>query len=697
MKKTYFARPAAALCMAALLLAGCSHSIPDESSSSAESQVSPSSDEVPVQTLSPETASDGLFHETDLDVSWDAANAVKTVFSGSEAEISGKGGAASFRDGVLTISKAGTYLLSGELNGSVVVEAGKEDLVHLVLNGVSITCESSAPVNIRQADKVVVTLADGTDNILTDGADYQYDDADAEEPSAALFSKEDLSLNGSGSLTIQANHNNGIQSKDDLRISGGNYTITAAKNGIVGKDSLAVSDGSFTVDAQNDGLKSTNATDEGRGYMTISGGTYRIVTESDGFQAETDLTITGGAFDIVTAGGNTNSSNSGKGMWGLVSSASDDVSAKGIKAGKSIVISGGNYTLDTSDDSIHSNGSIEISGGTFQISSGDDGVHADELLTIRDGEMEIAQSYEGLEALDIHLDGGNVRIAASDDGINAAGGNDGSSMGGRPGQNAFGGGQGGQGTLTITGGYYLVDARGDGLDSNGTVEMTGGTVIVNGPEDNGNGALDYDSTFLISGGTLIAAGSSGMAQATSEGSSQNAVMYYLDTLESGTAVRLERADGTEICTFAPNKKYSSVLISTPELVTGDYVLKSGGAVTGTSSDQDGLTVGGSYSGETVSVSFTLSDPVTYLDSNGVTQGRGGFGGFGGGRPGGRGGRMGEAGTPPQGIPEQGFEKGHGNRRPFEGNAEGEAPAPPDGALPPENGGEQQPEPSQTAM
>ncbi len=625
MKNNRAMRSLTALCLAALLLAGCSapNSASSTSSASQGQEVeSSSSDSVSQISSTPEQTPDNtgeFFDSRDLDETWDDSSSIQIAFSGDSAEITGQGGAAALRDGILTISKAGTYVLSGELSGSVVVEAGKDDFVHLVLKGVSIACESSAPLNIRQADQVTITLAEGTENTVTAGTNYQSAAPDADEPPAALFSKDDLALNGSGSLTIQANHNNGIQSKDDLRISGGNYHVTAVKNGIVGKDSLVISGGSFDVNAQNDGLKSTNSTDEGRGYIHLSGGIYRVVSESDGFQAETDFTITGGEFEIVTAGGSANSSSSGKGMWGQTTeSTADEVSAKGIKAGQSLTISGGTFNLDTSDDSIHSNGSIEVTGGSFRLASGDDGVHADELLVIEDGEMEITQSYEGLEALDIRLNGGSVQINASDDGINAAGGNDGSSMGGRPGQNAFGGGQG---TLTITGGYYLVNAQGDGLDSNGSIEMSGGTVLVNGPEDNGNGPLDYGGNFLISGGTLIAAGSSGMAQTTSGDSSQNAVMYYLDAMESGTAVRLERADGAEICTFSPAKRYNCILMSLPELTPGDYVLKSGGTVSGES-----------YSGETAAVSFTISEAVTYLDSNGVTQGRGfGGGGFGGGR------------------------------------------------------------------
>lgn len=677
MKRFFASRSAVLLCVPALLLTGCISpassdvsSVPAGVQESGTSDVKSSAGENSTDQLVQADEAADLFKDEDLDASWDENSSVRIDFSGDSAEITGKGGTAAFRDGILTISKEGCYVLSGNLNGSIVVEADKKELVHLVLDGVSVVCESSAPINIRQADKVVITLADNTENTLTDGSDYQYDDLDAEEPSAVLFSKDDLSLNGGGSLTIQANHNNGIQSKDDLRISGGSYNITAAKNGIVGKDSLVISGGSFAVSAQNDGMKSTNSTDEGRGYVYLSGGTYHITSESDGFQAETDMIITGGEFEVVTAGGNGNSSSSGKGMWGTSSSQADEVSAKGIKAGKSVNISGGAYALDTSDDSIHSNGSIEISGGTFRLSSGDDGVHADELLIIQEGEMEITQSYEGLEALNIYLNGGTVKITASDDGINAAGGNDGSSMGGRPGQNTFGGGQG---TMTITGGYYLVDAGGDGLDANGSIEMSGGTVIVNGPEDNGNGALDYDGTFLISGGNLIAAGSSGMAQVTSDESSQNAVMYYLDEMESGTTVRLERSDGEEICTFTPTKRYSSILISSPEMLPGEYLLRTGGTVSGAYTDQNGLSVGGSYSGETASVSFTLSETVTYLDSNGVTQVRGGFGGFGGGR----GGRMNGADNPPE-LPEGGFKgKDRGNRKMPEGIE------PPEGMEPPE--------------
>lgn len=483
----------------------------------------------------------------DTSAAYDAASATAIVFSGSTMSIQGSG--ASAKGSVLTISAAGTYILSGTLTaGQVVVDAGKEDTVRLILNGVSITCANSAPLYAKKAAKTILTLADGTQNALTDGASYTFPDAETDEPSAAVFSKNDLTINGGGTLTVTGQYNNGIASKDVLTITGGTIRVTAAGDGLRGKDGVAIQNGTFTIDAGTDGIKSTNDTDADKGWISLDGGTYSITAANDGVQAETVLQIAAGTYTLKTGGGSANSSTDSKGDarpgWGQWSAGgsettADAPSAKGLKAGAGILLTGGVFTVDSSDDAIHSNGSVAISGGEYTLTSGDDGIHADAALTISKGTIRITKSYEGLEGGTIDISGGDIQLKASDDGLNAAGGSDSSAMNGRPGQNGFSMGGNSSYYVRISGGNLLVDADGDGLDSNGNLYIDGGTILVCGPTGNGNGALDYDGSCEITGGILVAAGSAGMAEAPGSSSSQCSLMVtYSSTQPVGTPLAL---------------------------------------------------------------------------------------------------------------------------------------------------------------
>ncbi|WAI01764.1 carbohydrate-binding domain-containing protein [Methanogenium organophilum] len=548
------------------------------------------------------------------------------TFDGSGATVDGT---------TVTITSAGMYNIYGSLNnGQIIVDTDDKETVRIVLNGADISCSTSAPIYVLNAEKTVITLADGTKNSVTDGSSYILEDAESDEPNAAIFSKDDLTINGGGTLTVTANYNNGIQSKDDLKITSGIITVTAVNDGIKGKDSVAIRDGTITIEAGGDGMQSTNDSDPEKGYIAIEGGTIDIVSGTDGIQAETSISISGGDITIASGGGSgTSSTSDAWGRWDMQTTAADSDtqdSAKGIKAGVAVIVTGGAITLDSSDDAIHSGDSITITGGTIEAASGDDGMHADSSLTINGGEITITKSYEGLESATITINDGTIHIVASDDGINVAGGNDGSSVNGRPGQNAFD--TVGNYFLYINGGYTVINSGGDGLDSNGSIEMTRGVVIVNGPTNNGNGALDCNGAFAITGGYLVAVGSSGMAETPDTSSTLNSVkVTYASTQTAGTMVHIETEDGEDVLTVVPTKAYQSVVFCSAELQDGvTYVVYSGGSSTGTAAD--GLYSGGTYTPGTEITTFTVSGSVTYAGSSttaggapgGVAPGDGGF-------------------------------------------------------------------------
>ena len=532
---------------------------------------------------------------------------------------------------VVTITSAGTYRISGTLDdGQIIVDTQDEETVYLILDGVDITSSTSAPIYVRNAEKTVITLVDGSENTITDGDSYVLEDADSDEPNAAVFSKDDLTINGGGSLTVNAHYNNGIVSKDDLKITGGTIIVYAVNDGIKGRDSIAVLDGTITVNAGGDGLQSNNDEDAEKGYVSIEGGTLSITTGLDGIQAQTSLTISSGEITIVTGGGsvvsNSGSAWGGPGMEGNSNQTTESV--KGLKAGSSLTITDGVIQIDSLDDALHSNESITIDGGNLQLASGDDGIHADATLTINGGDLNISQSYEGLESVVITINDGTIHLTASDDGINASSGNSGAEAGAQPmwGQGP-GGFESGDNYLYINGGYIVVNANGDGIDANGPIEMTAGTVIVNGPTNDGNGPLDYLGAFNISGGYLVAVGSAGMAQAPSTTSSQYSVMYnFASAQAAGTMVHIETESGQDVLTFVPVKQYQSVLLSSPEFENGStYVVYSGGSSSGTVSD--GLYSGGTFTGGSRVASFTVSSVVASAGSS-----TGGFPGGPGGRP-----------------------------------------------------------------
>jgi hypothetical protein len=598
--------------LSAALLTGCTAQNASASGSSAAAAATSATS----STAGTGKSTAVTYNSEDEDASWDTAKAVKITLNGSS--ISSEGSGVKVSGVKATITAAGTYVVSGTLSdGQIIVDAGDKAVVRLVLNGADITCSTSAPIYVKNAEKAIVILADGTTNKIADGTSYTFDDTENQEPDAALFSKSNLTINGSGSLTVTANYKDGIAGKDDLKITGGNITIHAAGDGIRGRDCVGIKNAVITITAKADGIKSTNDEDKTKGYIDIAGKTITINAQNDGVQAETSVLITGGDLSITTNGGSSNKVDS------------SDVSYKGIKSGSDINIESGNITIDSADDCLHTSGILTIDGGTFSLSSGDDGAHADSSLIINGGTITIKKSYEGLEAAFITLNNGSVDVTASDDGVNAAGGNDGSSVNGRPGQNNFQ--DAGNYMVTIAGGTIVVNAGGDGLDSNGSITMTGGTAIVNGPTDNGNGPLDYNGTFKMTGGYLLAAGSSGMAQAPDTSSTQYAVMINFDSaLTQNTMVHIQSDSGEDILTFVPAKQYQSVVLCSPALKNGTtYHVFTGGSSTGT--QQNGLYTGGTYSGGTSYKDFTVSSIVTTVGTASTMGPGGGQGGQGGGQ------------------------------------------------------------------
>lgn len=529
----------------------------------------------------------------------------------------------------VTITQAGTYQIAGTLgDGALIVESAENAKITLVLGGVSIKNSTGAAIQIATADDVTIELAEGTTNVLQSGEEVDIATAtESEEASGgALQSKVDLKIKGKGSLTVLGYLNNGIHCTKDLKIKNGNISVTALRHGIKGKNSVTVSGGMVTVTSGKDGITSDETENEEKGFVTIEDGEIIITSAGDGVSAETTLTVTGGVISIISGGGSANAQQKTDNMhdwWDFDNSASDDdsVSCKGLKAGKALVISGGSITIDAQDDTLHTNGDMTISGGECILSTGDDGAHAALSLTVLDGKITVLTSYEGLEANQITLAGGELDITATDDGINANGGSDGFSGGFGGG---FGGGRGGMGgsfggrrndtnnhsgdmtppdgnapsgnpptmpgqdaadstttddttdkqpVLLITGGKITVNADGDGLDSNGDLRVEGGDITVNGPSNGGNGALDIGTenggAGVIAGGTLIALGTSSMAENFDSTSTQCAFLVTMNSFGAGETITITDSQGNVLYTGVTVKSANSVVFSSADLVVGE--------------------------------------------------------------------------------------------------------------------------------
>src|SRR5690606_36430014 len=270
-------------------------------------------------------------------------------------------------------------------DGQIVVDTAGEEPVRLILDGATLRNTIGAPIFVRNAEAIVIILADGTQNVVEDGAVYTFADPAEDEPNAAIFSKADLTIAGNGALVVTGNYNDGIASKDGLLLNAASITVTAVDDAIRGKDYLVVQGGVITAASGGDGLKSDNEEDASLGYILVESGTLAITAGGDAITVQSQVLVQDGNFTLVAGGGST-------------ARVDDSLSAKGVKSAGSVRIDSGSFTIDAADDAVHANDSIMIAGGTFDIASGDDGMHADKTLTIDGGAIEIARSYEGVES-----------------------------------------------------------------------------------------------------------------------------------------------------------------------------------------------------------------------------------------------------------------------------------------------------------
>ena len=345
-------------------------------------------------------------HEDANDYLWDANEVVDITLLGDSIQTDSDD--VRVKDRVIKIKAPGTYRLSGTLT-DMQIEVNSDDngLVRLILNGVNLTHASATPLYIKDAERVMIVLVEDTNNVLQDGR-IEGEDVDPNDPDAVIYSKQDLTICGLGRLSLIADVNDGIVSKDGLILAGGIIDINAVDDGIRGKDYLVVRDVNMVITALGDGLISDNDSN-GLGYIALESGILDVNVLGDAITAENDVIVMDANLVLIAGGG-------------VNGDQADPNSAKGIKSGGDIFIYGGIVQIDAYDDGLNASGCIDVNGGQWSISSGDDGIHADDDITLRAGEIEIVTSYQGLDCADANVvvTGGELWVNATNDGIDVA-------------------------------------------------------------------------------------------------------------------------------------------------------------------------------------------------------------------------------------------------------------------------------------
>ena len=482
-------------------------------------------------------------HYSEQDLSWDTSSETAIDLSNPTAT-----DGVTVEDGTLTITKAGTYKLSGEYQGQIKVETADSDAVRLVLDNANITNSSGAALNVVNADEVILYSASGTTNTISDGADYTATGED--DPDAVVYSKADLTIAGEGTLKVNGNHEDGIHTSDGLVIASGTLEVNAANTGIKGKDYVDILGGTINVTAQQDGIKSTNDTDEGQGWTRLSNGTVTVNAGDDGFKASRVVEISGGSLTV-------------------------EQSDEGIEA-QYINVSGGDVNVTSADDGM--NASLKTSNSESTDSSENTSDTANQQQnnqqqgSLPGGQQNGASNQQQQGTGQPPTVSGTSQDGKSQNGTTGTGQQ---GMGQPPQGGMPGGGGGGtfevvDAAINVSGGHVTVNAEGDGIDSNGVTTLSGGTLIVNGPSQGGNAALDTNGDLLLNGATVLSGSTADMFEAPSTNSTSGYLKLTNSSgFEQGSTVQVADSSGKVVANYKVTKSnVQLVLVSSSSIVKG---------------------------------------------------------------------------------------------------------------------------------
>ena len=566
----------------------------------------------------------------------DITSATLIDFTQNTAQISG--GGATTQSGLVTITSAGSYVLSGSFEGQIRIAASSADKVTLILNNFSGANSSDSVIYAESADKVIIKTQDGTLNTIKDTDTTAESETDT-RGKAAIYGKTSLEFYGSGTLEVSSAYKHAVATTKKLTVSNGTLNVSAVGAGLKGNNSVVITGGAVYISSNGDGIKTEETEDTEKGFVNISGGKITVNTQGDAIRATISCDISGGTINIVTTGADSanTSYNTDKGMGergnrfigepdsnftgerpnkivggrgekGMrgedmqpaeapnteppMPPASDhtpgnaldytpetlpgntpetdtgnDASSKGIKVGCEAVgtaaqlnISGGTINIDSTGHSVHCTGSITIDGtANLTIFSEQKGIQAHDMLYIKEGTVNILTSTEGMESKnDMEISGGNIKIYATDDGLNV--GNSGK-------------------TLYISGGFIDVSTSAgdtDGIDSNGSLDVSGGFVIVKGENSQGRmaGSIDVNDKVYVNGGTVAAFG--GICELPDTSSAACTVVMNGTNFAAGSYT-VNDSHGNELFSFTLEKYYRSAWISSESFALGEtyYISKDG--------------------------------------------------------------------------------------------------------------------------
>ena len=494
--------------------------------------------------------------------SYDESRATQITLADQTATVTGQG--ASFSAQTLTITQAGTYVLTGSgKNIKLVVEAAATDQVHLVFQNLTLEGEGTL-LQVNKAQEVVISLAEGSQNALTESQA-----SDDEEVKATIHSQVPLTLNGTGNLTLTALTKNALEVEDDLKVLGGTYTVKAANHGFKAEGALDIEAATLTIEAGKDGLHAEHDETTERANISLNPTQLSIAATEDGVDAGNELTIKGGTITV---------SQSEEGLEArVIRQLGGDVTIKSSDDGVNASAGSSSKTTDTSATSKTTDASA--TSNTADTSSSAGQATTDSGTTSSSASQATADPAATSQADQANKDK-NATPPSPPAGQAPP-------QGGQPPQNGQGPGgmpPGGQEEsdpslqIILEGGTLTIDAEGDGIDSNGTVSISGGSLVVNGSVQGGNGPLDAAGDITITGGTVWALGTSDMLQGFAQGSTQASITANIAGTAGQTLIILD-ANGKEVTRQTASKDFQAVIMSSADLVDGQtYTIQVEGTI-----------------------------------------------------------------------------------------------------------------------
>jgi len=475
---------------------------------------------------------DQMFTERDTRVEYDKSNSVNISLNKNSISCSSE--AVSINGSTVTIKDKGTYVISGTLdNGMIVVNAEATDKLQIVLNNASVKSETSSPIYIKQAEKVFLTLDNGTKNRLENGGKFVAVGSEAID--AVIYSTADITLNGSGSLTVDSPAGHGISTKDDLVITGGTYTVNSALRGLDANDSIRLKDANIQVVSGKDSLKVENLEDTDKGYVYINSGTFTLTSNGDAISASSYIHVENGSFNITT------------------SSTDTTLSLKALKSATDIIVKNGTFIINSMDDALHSDNMISIQGGTFELSSDDDAING-YLVQIGAGDIKIIKSKNGVCGKDVEITGGKLDITSDNDAISA----EGIDENGNPTN---------EGIVLISGGQIIANAKGDCIQVKGKFYLSGGHVELYASNVGGAELIDYDVESKITGGFLVGFSSVPLSQKLT--SPTQGVGYLSDASYADKYIEICDASNNNLLLVKNTTPFTYILVTDTSFKKGD--------------------------------------------------------------------------------------------------------------------------------